>query len=358
MMQHVTTPEQIAELVRSQSRVRVAGGGTKSATSGSANVSLSELTGVLQYDPAEFTFTALAGTRLEEVQQMLSSKNQYLPFDPPLVEAGATLGGTVAAGLSGSGRFRYGGVRDFLLGVRMVTASGEIVSTGSKVVKNAAGFDFPKLMVGSLGKFGVMTELTFKVFPAPQSCRTIVLDSEHLAHAVELMNSLATSQLDLACLDMDHSQRIWARIGGIRDSVELRAQRVLQFAGGRGKILTGGQDADAWRECREFQWVPDEHSLIKVAVMPDRIVALTAALDELPYRICAGGHLAWLAWPPTYTSQELDDMLRELGCTAVALTGNWPNPWVGAHHGKAFDQRLITALDPHHKFSLSQPAGV
>jgi len=357
-MQDVTTAEQIAELVRCHARLRVAGGGTKTATSRRANVSLSGLSGVLQYDPAEFTFTAMAGTRLEEVQHLLESKQQYLPFDPPLIEAGATLGGTVAAGLSGSGRLRYGGVRDFLLGVRMVTGRGEIVSTGSKVVKNAAGFDFPKLMVGSLGKFGVMTELTFKVFPAPQRFVTIALDVENLPRAVEMMNSLATSQLDLACLDMDSSLKIWVRIAGIEASVVQRAQRVLQFAGGCGTVLTDQQDAETWRACREFDWVPDGHDLIKGAITPNRIATLTAALGELPYRICVGGHLAWFAWPDAYPNQELDVMLRELGFPAVALTGDWPSPWVGRHHGQVFDQRLVAALDPDHKFSLPDSIAV
>ncbi|NOY29440.1 MAG: FAD-binding protein [Planctomycetes bacterium] len=356
-MQYVTSTEQLAELVRSQARVRVAGGGTKSATSRLANVSLSRLSGVLQYDPEEYTFTALAGTRLEEIDRLLRSKSQYLPFDPPLIEAGATLGGTVAAGLSGSGRLRYGGVRDFLLGARLVTGLGETVTTGSKVVKNAAGLDFPKLMVGSLGKFGVMTELTFKVFPAPQSCATIVLDTEHLAQAVEIMKSLAISQLDLACLDMDSSRRIWARVAGIREAVELRAQRVLQLAGGRGTILTDQQDADTWQACREFRWVPDEHSLIKVVITPDRIAPLIAALENLPYRISVGGHLAWLAWPRLRSSQELDQILHKLGCPAVALMGEWPSPWIGDHQENVFEQRLVMALDPNNKFSLSQPAG-
>src|SRR5690606_8123830 len=88
-------------------------------------------------------------------------------------ERGATLGGTVAAGLSGPGRFRYGGVRDFLLGVRLVNGQGEVVRGGGKVVKNAAGFDIPKLLVGSLGRFGVIVELTFKVFPQPEHATTL-----------------------------------------------------------------------------------------------------------------------------------------------------------------------------------------
>jgi glycolate oxidase FAD binding subunit len=358
MLLDVTTAEQVAELVRTHEQLRVAGGQTKTATSSRANVSLAGLTGVLQYDPAEFTFTARAGTRLDEVEQMLAGKNQYLPFDPPLVEAGATLGGTVAAGLSGAGRFRYGGVRDFLLGVQIVTGHGEIVSTGSKVVKNAAGFDFPKLMVGSLGSLGVMTELTFKVFPAPQSTATVVLETDNLPDAEAVMKTLATSQLDLACLDLDSSHQIWARLAGLRDSVQQRAQRVWKLGGERGRVLTGAEDKTTWRACGDFQWLPQEHDLIKVAITPDCIVTLVEMLDELSYRISSGGHLAWLAWPRSRSSQDLNNFLRESACPAVALTGEWANPWLGEHRGEIFRQRLAQSLDPQGKFRFVEPASV
>ena len=356
MIHEVTTAEQVADLVRGEGRVRIVGGGTKSAISSSANVSLAGLVGVLQYEPAEFTFTALAGTRLSEVQQMLAEKQQYLPFDPPLVDAGATLGGTVAAGLSGSGRFRYGGVRDFLLGVRLVTGSGEDVSLGGKVVKNAAGFDFPKLMIGSLGQFGVMTELTFKVFPAPQSSATVVFEVGSVNQSLDLMRSLATSQFDLTCLDLDASHRVWARLAGLSESVEQRARRVLQFAKGRGTVVAGEKELDFWHECREFLWVPPGHRLVKGAITPGQIADFVAAFAGLPYRISAGGHLAWLAWPDANTSEQLDDMIRKVGFSAVALTGDWPSPWLGKQHDQMFAKRLLTVLDPCQKFNLNKHA--
>src|SRR4029450_4463398 len=90
----------------------------------------------------------------------LAARGQSLRCDPFLLDAGATLGGTVAAGLSGPGRFRYGGLRDFILGVRFVDGLGRLMHMGGKVVKNAAGFDLPKFLVGSLGRFGVLAELT------------------------------------------------------------------------------------------------------------------------------------------------------------------------------------------------------
>src|SRR5439155_368623 len=142
---------------------------------------LSRLSGIVEYEPSEFTFTALAGTPLKAIIAALAERGQYLPFDPPLADAGATLGGTIAAGLSGPGRVRFGGLRDFILGVRFVDGEGRILRMGGKVVKNAAGFDLPKFFVGSAGRFGVLAEITFKVFPRPAATRTLRLDAADFA---------------------------------------------------------------------------------------------------------------------------------------------------------------------------------
>src|SRR5687768_10335661 len=174
----LTTIEAVQDFVRSaREPLLPRGAGTKPSLStppaGAASLELGGLRGVREYEPGEFVFTALAGTPLAEVEALLAQHGQYLPFDPLLIERGATLGGTVAAGLSGSGRYRYGGVRDFILGVRYVDGSGELVRGGGKVVKNAAGFDLPKLFVGSLGQLGALVELSFKVFPRPEATLTV-----------------------------------------------------------------------------------------------------------------------------------------------------------------------------------------
>ena len=165
------------------------GNGTKTALSaapdGVTPLDLSGLSGVIEYQPGEFTFTALAGTRVTEIAAVLAEHGQYLPFDPLLAEAGATLGGTVAAGANGPGRYHYGGLRDFILGVRYVDGEGQIVYAGGKVVKNAAGFDIPKLMVGSLGQFGALVEMTFKVFPKPEANATLRLECASVVDGVE-----------------------------------------------------------------------------------------------------------------------------------------------------------------------------
>src|SRR5258706_10680398 len=148
----VVTPasaEEAADAIRSAAASKRAvlarGSGTKwrigSQPPGDAVVlSTQGLRGILQYEPGELTFTARAGTPLADVEAALAANGQYLPFDPPFASAGATLGGTIAAGLSGPRRMRYGGLRDFVIGVEYVSAGGLTVHGGGKVVKNAAGY--------------------------------------------------------------------------------------------------------------------------------------------------------------------------------------------------------------------------
>src|SRR5436305_8658192 len=173
---------ELVEAVRSTPRLIPTGAGTKSRLSAvdAARVSRRGLRGIVEYEPSEFTITALAGTPIAEIAEALAKRGQYLPFDPMWQKAGAALGGTVASGLSGPGRFRFGGLRDFILGVRFVDGAGRLLRMGGKVVKNAAGFDLPKFFVGSLGRFGVLAELTFKVFPRPESARTLRLEAATL----------------------------------------------------------------------------------------------------------------------------------------------------------------------------------
>ena len=164
-----TCNEDVAALVREDGPPAIAqGAGTKAPlchVEGETRlINLSGIAGIIDYDPSEYVFTARAGSTLKEINTALRQNGQYLPFDPPLVEAGSTLGGTVAAGLSGPGRIRYGGLRDFIIGAKFVNGEGKILKGGGKVVKNAAGFDFPKFLAGSLGRLAIFLEISFKVF--------------------------------------------------------------------------------------------------------------------------------------------------------------------------------------------------
>ena len=344
----------IREAVR-QGPVRVRGGGSKTALSHGANLNLNEVSGISEYNPQEYTFTALAGTPLADVNVLLAAEGQYLPFDPPFADTGATLGGTVAAGLSGPGRFRYGGVRDFILGVTFVNGSGEVVRGGGKVVKNAAGFDFPKMMVGSLGRFGVMVELTFKVFPAPESYATLVLETDDFREAVTLMQKLAGSGFEAWGLELHPSNKLLARFGGLAEALPGRLERVQTFLGRLGEVITGEPEAELWREMNRFAWVPAGHALVKVAHSPGRVGGLEQALTPypLPHRYGVGGNVLYLAWPEAERTS-LDALLKEQNLSGLALTGSWTEPQLGVQVGGAFLKRVTQVFDPNGVFARDE----
>jgi glycolate oxidase FAD binding subunit len=348
--------EELQDAVRSTERVRVRGAGTKTALSRDATVSTSKLSGILEYEPSEYTFTALAGTPIVDIQTVLAEHGQFLIFDPPLAEAGATLGGTVSAGLSGPGRFRFGGVRDFILGVRMVTGDARIVFGGGKVVKNAAGFDIPKLVTGALGRMGVLVELTFKVFPAPETWTTIRADFAELAPTVDALHRLAVAQEDLFCLDLEPPHRLWVRLGGLADAQPARVERVRRLiADATVEVLTGEDDAQVWSDAREFRWLPEEHSLIKMPItsgqLPDVETALSGFFDHLPCRYSVGGNVVWIGWPDSLESTELNRLCQRLNRSIMILTGERSEVLRGSRGGLPFRQRLLNVFDPQSKFS-------
>ena len=361
-------PDSIAavlETVRALPALIVRGGGTKPALStpidDTAVLSTAALAGVLEYEPGEFTFTALAGTPVSAVQTELAAHGQYLPFDPPLAALGATLGGVVAAGTSGPGRLRFGGVRDFIIGVRFVDGQGDLVRGGGKVVKNAAGFDLPKLMVGSLGRLGVLVELTFKVFPRPAATTTLQLSYASLPAALDAMRILAAAPLDLDALDLlpaigDDPVTLWVRLGGLTDALPPRVVRLRTLLADRvpeTAALLEWSDvgaADLWAAARDFAWVPAGWNLLKIPITAARISLLEEQLTgrNAVRRYSVAGNVAWLAWPDDPAS--LHDLLASLGLSAVVLWGPPGRALLGKRAGEPFARRVKQALDPANRF--------
>jgi glycolate oxidase FAD binding subunit len=349
--------EFIQSSVRTTTQILPCGGGSKPALSGvgeaATPLELRGLTGILEYEPGEYTITARAGTPVAEVQAALAENGQYLPFDPPLVDAGATLGGTVAAGLSGSGRYRYGGVRDFLIGVRLIDGQGREVRGGGKVVKNAAGFDLPKLMVGSLGRLGILVELTFKVFPRPQSYATLQVDYPTLHEALAGMQQAAGARLDIEALDIevttDNYYTLWVRLGGWEAVLPQRIAQLRTILGA-GEEMSGPVEAEIWAAKREFTWAPADWALVKVPTTPGKLPALDERLAATAAIRCyvVGGNLAWIATPVAV--HDLDSLLRSLDLSGLVLRGATPQPRIGVQNGREFVRRIKQALDPGGKF--------
>lgn len=355
-----------AEAVRGAERVVPRGGGTKPAlwaAEGAEILDLSALAGITEYLPSEYTVTALAGTPLAEVEARLAAEGQYLPFDPLLVEAGGTVGGAVAAGANGPGRLRYGGLRDFLLAVTFVDGRGEIVRGGAKVVKNAAGFDLPKLMVGSLGRLGVLTECTFKVFPHPESCATLRVAGMALDEAMTAADRVGAGAVELECLDLVHGLAGWdleIRIGGRSFALDARLKRVADLLDTEVATLSGDADAAHWRTCREFGWAPPDASVLKLPLTPATAAALEQVLADLDASHAArvygaGIQQAFVGWPAERAADlpALDRALAQSKLTALALratTDSGSKPILGYRTGGELLRRVEQALDPAGRF--------
>jgi glycolate oxidase FAD binding subunit len=340
-----TTPQEVQEAVLTHPRLRPRGAGTKPALSspqeGEALLDLSGLRGILEYEPEEFVFTAWAGTPIQEIEETLRAHGQYLPFDPPLLGKGATLGGTVAAGLSGPMRHRYGGVRDFILGVRFVDGEGRLVRGGGKVVKNAAGFPFHRLMVGSLGAFGVVVELSFKVFPRPRATKTLRVALGGLEEALATLERLRLLPLDLLALDLLPPATLEARLGGFPESVKERLEKLRGLLGG-GEVLE--EDEGHWQGVRDLAFLEGSPILAKVPAGLSRI-PLLERLPLGPRRYLDGGEVLYVG-----LEEEGREALKEAGIPHLVLMGA-EEPLFPKPHD-AFFRSVKEALDPMGRFPL------
>ncbi|MGB0713038.1 MAG: glycolate oxidase subunit GlcE [Gammaproteobacteria bacterium] len=197
--------------------------------------------GVIDYQPGELVLTARAGTSLATLEQTVSEAGQILPFEPPHFDAGGTLGGTVACGLSGPRRPYAGAVRDLVLGTRVINGKGEDLSFGGKVIKNVAGYDLSRLMAGALGTLGVLLDISIKLFPAPRTETTLCF--EHGPNeALDQMNRWAGKALPI-------SGAAWSD-GVLR--IRLSGFEAAVIAA--GKVLGGDVQPDAdrwWRSLRD-----------------------------------------------------------------------------------------------------------
>lgn len=351
----VDSIDAVQEAVRAAALVLPIGGATKTALAArwptATRLDLRGLRGIVEYNPGEYVFTALAGTPLAAVQAALAANGQYLPFDPPLAAAGATLGGTVATGLSGSGRRRYGGVRDFIIGARYVDGQGRLVRSGGKVVKNAAGFDQHKLLVGSLGSLGVLVEVSFKVFPQPPAYATVQVEELTLAAACAIIQRLATAPFDLDALDLlpaGSGCTLLLRLGGPVAVLPARTENLLRWLG-CGAAVT--DDAALWQAAATFTWLPQPSKLAKIPATLTTLPALDAMLAAAGAvrRYVDGGNLVWVAWPGSW--EELDARLLALGLAGVALLGPPATyPLLGLRNGVGLAARIKQTLDPQSKF--------
>lgn len=333
------------------------GNGTKPLLSASeqANVyrySMSAWSGIVDYQPFEFTITAKSGTRIREIATALEAQGQFLPFDPLWIDSGATLGGTIATGISGPGRLLFGGIRDFILGVQLIDGLGKLVRGGGKVVKNAAGFDIPKLMVGSLGRFGVITEVTLKVFPQPIGYRTLKVTCPSIAYALQHISSLMLLPVDIVAVELEPDGSLWIRVAGDELTTSKLVTRIQNHLGvSRAEVLYGKQEQEWWQLASELNWCSDQACLIRVPLTKKDVPALERSSDRLGAgrRYSSAANAAWISLAEVGQLEPLDKLLAEAGLKGLVLRGGG-SPLIGRDDTALFARRIQQAMDPENRF--------
>ena len=295
--------------------------------------------GITDYDPTELVVTARCGTRLIEIEETLAKRGQMLAFEPPHFGADATLGGCIAAGLSGPRRPHGGAVRDHMLGVRMLDGRGDDLSFGGRVMKNVAGFDVSRLIAGSLGTLGIILEASLKCMPLPRAEATLVFELA-AAEVVAKINEWSALPLPLSASCWSRG-RLYVRLSGAASAVSAAQARL----GGEGL-----EDATAfWRAVRE-----QHHEFFQVArgaPLWRLSVRSTAPYADLggEQMIEWGGALRWICAAPEESAQRFRGWAKEHGGHATLFRSADKSD--GAFHSLsppllALHQRLKTALDP------------
>ncbi|MGF6457329.1 glycolate oxidase subunit GlcE [Pseudomonas frederiksbergensis] len=239
--------EQVKQARENATPLRIQGGNTKAFLGREVAGEILDIRahcGIVSYDPTELVISVRAGTPLSELFAALDAKGQMLPCEPPSFGEGATVGGMIAAGLSGPRRPWSGSVRDFVLGTRVISGLGTHLRFGGEVMKNVAGYDLSRLMVGSYGCLGVLTEVSLKVLPKPRQCLSISLDID-CARALENLAQWGQQPLPISAACHD-GQRLYLRLEGGEGSVTAAHQRL------GGEPLDSGYWADLNEQRLDF----------------------------------------------------------------------------------------------------------
>lgn len=348
--------------------LEVVGGGTKRGVgqgSAGALLSLAKLDRVVDYAPEELVLTAQAGARLADLEKLVAAEGQMLPFEPPHLtrvlgaKGRATLGGTVAANLSGPRRIKAGAARDHVLGFSGITGRGEVFKAGGKVVKNVTGYDLSKLLAGSWGTLAVMTEITIKVLPAARTELTLMFFGLDDRRANEAMTLALGSPADVSAAahlpahsaarpPLKAEMAVTAiRLEGFEASVLARAEALVLLLKAFGRIeqLDAEHSRDFWASVREVEpFVGDSRPLWRISVPPATGWRAGAAVAGDVLYDWAGG-LIWLAADAAEPGA-IRAAAQSLGGHASLWRGEGPAfaPLEGALG--ALNSRVKAAFDP------------
>ena len=264
-----------------------------------AALSLGRLCRVLFHEPSDMVSTVECGMEVREFQKAVGRENQIFPVDPPLLDAGATVGGLVSSNLCGPMSTRYGTCRELILGVKAVRADGEIINVGGKVVKNVAGYDIPKLMVGSLGTLCVLAEATFRLYPGQRFSRTLVLGFDTHVSCSQAARAVLAADVVPTCFEIldeklssefgttaqGAKRTILLRFDSFEEAVVEQIKQVRKTISGETATFIEMDDEcskDLWAAVREFPFSAEVDFSSKLALPVTGSIEVLSDIESNP----------------------------------------------------------------------------
>lgn len=312
-MMRPETEAELAEIIKGAAApLSIRGGNTRGMAPDGEVLETGGLSGVEIYEPGALTLVVKAGTPVAEVEAMLAAEGQRLPFEPMDHRAllgtngTPTIGGVAAANISGPRRVQVGACRDTMLGVRFVDGNGVILKNGGRVMKNVTGYDLVKLMAGSYGTLGVLTEVSFKVLPQPEAAACVLVEGLSDEGAVRAMSAALGSPFDVtgaahAPVGMDGSPVTMIRVEGFEGSVAYRAEQLKTLLGQYGDVAVETAPehlAAGWTWIRDVAaFAGQEGDVWRISVKPSEGPKVAAALDAKAVIYDWGGGLVWALVP-------------------------------------------------------------
>jgi len=346
----------IKKFYKSNTPIEIIGSGSKvklgKPVQSAKTLNLSKISGIIEYLPEELYIKVKAGTPIKEIEEKLKKNKQQLAFEP--IDFGyflngktdyGTAAGQVACNISGSRRFKVGSVRDHVLGFRGVNGKGEVIKSGGVVVKNVTGYDLSKLICGSYGTLIAITEITFKVLPAPESVKTIIIHNQKIESAADILSRSISSSNDISGAvffpnipeikgsimniestfklnDLEHEGSIIAiRIEGSKNSIDQRIENLikeLNIINANISILEAYQSEIFWNKVKSLEFFSNtKNSIIRIVIPPSACVHLIYQFsNKFKYYLDWGGSLIWLE-----AFELSEDMFESIRKKVVKLGG-------------------------------------
>lgn len=301
-----TSETELAQMVAGLTgAVRITGGGTRGIAGSGQVIETCGMTGITLYEPGALTLVAQAGTPLAEVEAALDAEGQQLAFEPMDhrsllgTQGEPTIGGVVAANISGPRRIQAGACRDFLLGVRYVDGTGQVIKNGGRVMKNVTGYDLVKLICGSWGTLGVLTEVSLKVLPKPEHTATLSVTVSNAEAAIKTLSAALRSPFEVTGAAYDpECEKAFVRVEGFAGSVAYRTERLTSELSGFGQIANVDEPATLWtatRDVHAFRGKAGDVWRLSVTPGDAPMIAARAEAEQVFYDW--GGGLIWLRLP-------------------------------------------------------------